>query len=417
MKVLSEIEVVQRALARNSEDVKPLLKYIGMDASKLKLVKASLQHDATEIVGHLRRMGSNDIATLFRGEGVSYAEVVCDVGHKVGVKEVAEYNSIEQNEALIIQKFFADALDNMSDEERVALLSSLGIKDYNIPYGAAGLLISQIMLKQFGGFAIYKMSLVMANVIARAILGAGLSFATNAAISRSIGLLVGPVGWVVSGAWLAIDLAGPAFRKTVPAVVHMAMLRQIIKNKVNIGIVGEGSSGKDAMLKAVFNVDTKNVNPVAGSTKDTAVFQLGDSGAVDLINYPGFNDVREDVNKLTSDSLALTDIFVMVVDLNRGISAVEISGLDSIRKFNRPILVCLNKVDLVRPSDKDLLVKAAKERLSGVEFIETSFDPDVRLHRGGYIGAVAVLDWIVQKLKKLNKETSHIKKDGAVAVL
>lgn len=41
-----------------------------------------------------------------------------------------------------------------------------------------------------------------------------------------IAVFLGPVGWVLTGVWTAIDLAGPAFRVTVPCVLHIAMLRQ-----------------------------------------------------------------------------------------------------------------------------------------------------------------------------------------------
>ena len=39
-------------------------------------------------------------------------------------------------------------------------------------------------------------------------------------------LLTGPVGWVITGAWTLIDIAGPAFRVTLPAVIQIAVLRK-----------------------------------------------------------------------------------------------------------------------------------------------------------------------------------------------
>ena len=37
---------------------------------------------------------------------------------------------------------------------------------------------------------------------------------------------MGPVGFVVAGIWTTIDLAGPAYRVTVPVVLQVAFLRQ-----------------------------------------------------------------------------------------------------------------------------------------------------------------------------------------------
>ena len=42
---------------------------------------------------------------------------------------------------------------------------------------------------------------------------------------RTASMLVGPIGWVITGLWTAIDVAGTAYRVTIPAVVQVAFLR------------------------------------------------------------------------------------------------------------------------------------------------------------------------------------------------
>ncbi|WRC94931.1 flagellar biosynthesis protein FlgG [Helicobacter pylori] len=44
-----------------------------------------------------------------------------------------------------------------------------------------------------------------------------------------MGILAGPVGWIITGVWTAIDIAGPAYRVTVPACVLVAALRLKLK--------------------------------------------------------------------------------------------------------------------------------------------------------------------------------------------
>ena len=408
-KSLKLSEVLQRSLAYGPDDVKPLLEYLGMPKDKLKLRKDSTQQDAIEISQYLRKMGSNDIATLFRGgEGVPYDEVVYDVASKLSAPGVDKANTVEENEACIIKKLFADALDKMSEDEKRQLFSSLGVTGKDIPYASAGVVLTQVLLKEFGGFAIYKGSLVLANMISRALLGSGLRFVTNAAITRTIGMALGPIGWVASGAWLAVEIAGPAFRKTVPAVVHVAMLRQMVLKRITVGVVGEGSVGKDALFKAVFEIDTDNIHAVAGSTTDTEVYLWGNNDALRVVNFPGFNDTDMDVNSLTKDHLYHTDVFLMVVDLNRGISDVEVSRLLQLKAFGRPVAVCLNKVDLARPADKPKLLEAARRRLDGVKIFETAFDPDPRLHQGGPMGANGVRHWVLDRLREADKDVSSL---------
>lgn len=411
---LNLTDVIHRSMLVNPMDVEPLIKYLGMDRRTLSYEKANVRDSAEKVASYLREMGSNNIATLWRREGVEYAEVVLDVAEKIGAKDATKKNSIEENEGAILRKLFADALDKMTDEEKRQLYSSMCLKENEIPYGATGLMITQLLMKRFGGFAIYRTSLILANMFSRALLGSGLSFATNAAITRTIGAFLGPIGWAASGAWLLVELAGPAYRKTVPAVVHVAMLRQMLLNRVTIGVVGDGSTGKDALIKSVFGLDTGNVSPVAGSTKDAIIYDLGDTGAVHLVNYPGFNDIRCEVNDQTHDLLHCTDVFLMVVDLARGVSGTEVEILNKLHKFERPILVCLNKVDLPRPKDKEALLAAARDRLKGVDLIETSFDPDPRLSDGNPLNCRDVYDWVLKRVAEDGKETSHIPKSEYV---
>ncbi len=400
-KKLELVDILQRSLA-NKDDVRPLLKYLGMDESVLDFALGGERTAAMKIATYTREMGSNDIARLFRGgEGVHYEEIVLDVGEKLKAN-VDKANSVEINEKQILLKMFEDALERMTDDEKRAIFRSMGMSEGDIPLGAIGAVFIQNLLREFGGFYIYQVTLIVANMVSRALLGAGLNFATNAAITRTVGALLGPIGWIATGFWLIIDLAGPAFRKTVPAVIHVALLRTILLNKITIGVVGDGSAGKDSLMKAVFGLDSK-IDPIAGSTETAVSYPLNQRGNAIIVNYPGFNDVRKSVDKYTNDQLHHTDVFVMVVDINRGISGTDTKILEKIKSFGKPILICLNKVDLPR-TQEDLakLEQVAHARLHGYPLIKTAFDPDPRLHQS-VIGGQDVYDWIRYEILKEGK--------------
>lgn len=401
MKKLELVDLIHRSLA-NKDDVRPLVKYLDMDESVLNFSAGGERTAATEIANYLRKMGSNDIATMLRGgEGVPYEEVVLEVGQKLEAK-VEKANSIEENEERILLKMFEDALERMTDDEKRAVFRSMGMNEGDIPLGAIGAAIIHNLLREFGGFYIYQITVIVANMVSRALLGAGLSIATNAAITRTVGALLGPIGWIATGLWLIVDLAGPAFRKTVPAVIHVALLRTILLNRITIGVVGDGSAGKDSLMKAVFGLDSK-IDPIAGSTETAVSYPLNKRGNAVIVNYPGFNDYRSSVDKYTDDYLHHTDVFVMVVDINRGISGTDIKILEKIKSFGKSILICLNKVDLPR-TQEDLakLEEAAQKRLNGYPLIKTAFDPDPRLHQPA-IGGREVYDWIHDEIQKEGK--------------
>ncbi|MFP6078246.1 flagellar biosynthesis protein FlgG [Helicobacter pylori] len=51
------------------------------------------------------------------------------------------------------------------------------------------------------------------------------------ALKKTLGILAGPIGWVITGALVSINLAGPAYRVTVPACVLIATLRKKLKTE------------------------------------------------------------------------------------------------------------------------------------------------------------------------------------------
>jgi uncharacterized protein YaaW (UPF0174 family)/GTPase SAR1 family protein len=398
---LDLIDIIHRSL-RDKNDVRPLVKYLGMDETVLDCSIGDQRSAASKIAHYLRQMGSHDFATVLRGgEGVAYEEVVFDVGKKLKAK-VMQSNSVETNEEQILLKMFEDSLERMTEDEKRSILLSMGVKEGSIPYGPIAAAVVQNLLREFGGFSIYRTTVIVANLVSRSVLGSGLSFATNAALTRAVGAILGPVGWIATGLWLAYDLASPAYRKVVPAVIHVALLRTILVNRITIGVVGDGSAGKDALMHAVFGIDSK-IDPVAGSTETAVSYPLNKSGSAFIVNYPGFNDYRETVDKYTDDYLHHTDVFVMVVDINRGISGVDTKILEKIKAFERPILICLNKVDL--PRTKEDLVKletAARTRLRGYRLSMAAFDPDPRLAKS-VIGIRDVYDWIRNEIQKQGK--------------
>lgn len=398
---LDLVDVIHRTGHQSADDLLPLLKYLAYEAGAKDL---SSRKTAEDIAAHLRRVGSNDLATFLkrRGEGVPYEEVVLDVAEKLKAPGASKANSVERNEEVILEKMFADALDAMSLDERRTLFQSMNVDVSEVPLGAAASILMQILLKEFGGFATYRFAVILANMVARALLGSGLSFATNVAITRSIGALLGPVGWIATGAWLAYDLAGPAFRKTVPAVLYVAMLRQSLLKRVSIGVVGDGSAGKDSLIQCVFKVSA-DIDPIAGSTEQAVSYPLGSTGTAEVINYPGFHDYRPHVNQRTDEMLHHTDAFIMVVDVNGGISGADQAMLKKIRTFRKPVLVCLNKWDLIRDGKHDSVRKAAAERLgSDLELVEAAFDPDPRLGCAAK-GREEVLGWVCDQLEAVGK--------------
>lgn len=183
-----------------------------------------------EIAAEIQCFGANTFATMFRGgKGVVYKEVLCDVCDKLKVN-YNKSSSCEMIESYLLQKVLIDSLDKMSSEERENLARELGMNNTS-DITAQALTGSFQALFKLGGFKSYQILVVVANAISKALFGTGLKFATNAALTRVASVLTGPVGWIITGLWTAVDIAGPAYRVTIPAVFAVATLR--LQSKAN----------------------------------------------------------------------------------------------------------------------------------------------------------------------------------------
>ena len=216
-----------------NEDLDPLVKYI-LKAATTQTLEINAQYKehnpnhvkyADVIESEIKEFGGNSFVTLFRGEGPPYYEIVGDVAGKLGAN-FSKGTSIENIEMAILMKIMSSAWEKMSNEERMEFAKETGI-GYGIGSipSAFPVLALQAAIAA-SGFLAYRLALIIANNIAVTILGRGLAFATNVAIVRGIAFFTGPIGWAITALWTLKDIAGPAYRVTIPCVIHIAMLRR-----------------------------------------------------------------------------------------------------------------------------------------------------------------------------------------------
>lgn len=178
-----------------------------------------------EIAAEVQCFGANSFATMFRrGKGVLYREVLTDVSDKAKVK----YNTKDKTSEIenkLLAKFLGDALEKMPEADRIEFTKVVGITNLKT-FTPAGLTAALQLAFSAGGFQSYQLALMVANAVSSAILGRGLALAANATFMRTASLLTGPIGWTLTGAWTVVDIAGPAFRITMPSVIQVALLRK-----------------------------------------------------------------------------------------------------------------------------------------------------------------------------------------------
>lgn len=171
----------------------------------------------------IQRFGGNSLANLLRGSGVPYKEAVCDVARhvKANFNPKSDVGTIE---LAIVETVLTQSVEKMSEKEKADLFAEFGAQ-YTKGPGPFVMGALQAAIRA-SGFGAYKLAAVVANAVARAILGRGLSFGATAAMMRGIGAFAGPIGWAMTAIWTVFDLGSPAYRVTVPCVIQIAYMRQ-----------------------------------------------------------------------------------------------------------------------------------------------------------------------------------------------
>ncbi|HAY5552610.1 TPA: hypothetical protein J0A55_001672 [Escherichia coli] len=190
----SQSDRVKKALrdGKNSEAI---------DEETLRLLIRELQH-----------FGGNTVINLFRGNGVSYSEIVDDVASHLKIK-VAKNAPVKEKESLIIDAVFASSWNKMSDDDRRQLLRDMGI---NTSISLDKLSRMELPLLQRAA--------MVASGLAQIATGKALPLIAGLGIGRVLGVLTGPVGLALTGLYTAYDISNPAFRITLPCVVQIAWI-------------------------------------------------------------------------------------------------------------------------------------------------------------------------------------------------
>lgn len=122
--------------------------------------------------------------------------------------------------------------------------------------------------------------------------------------------------------------------------------------RTHIGIFGRRNAGKSSLINALTGQNLAIVSDVRGTTTDPVfkAMELLPLGPVVMIDTPGLDDTGE-LGKLRIQKayqvLNKTDIAVLLIDGTIGITPQDSAILTRIQDKNIPLLLVLNKADLV----------------------------------------------------------------------
>ncbi len=181
----------------------------------------------------IRYLGSSEILYLTRylsGQepGVSFGTVVRDVAKALKVDPPKPGTSREQVEAVVAQ-YVTRQFAELTPEEQQRMLEELGVereKAAAFLKRSAGVFALPMLIQAFN-------TIIVEGLIKRIIFGT-IAKIIGSQLAQSLFRFIagrfpwwvawiGPAAWTLSIGWTALDLQGPALRKTIPIVLYLGL--------------------------------------------------------------------------------------------------------------------------------------------------------------------------------------------------
>lgn len=234
----------------SNEELESLFEFFIKQGSKTESITGSEEYkkygaDYRKYVDLLAQelldFGSN---TLWFRE--NYHTVAKDACKKLGVS-CNSSDSAKEIEDKMCAHIMGETWKTLSIDTQRAFLETWGYngkRDYTVLKAVGPKLFFSLLREN--SLASYQISIVVANTVVRQTLNKSLPFAAVAlakplvtgtiassaagfTLGRAAAVLAGPIGWALTAGWTIVDIAGPAYRVTIPAVSYIGCLRNIKK--------------------------------------------------------------------------------------------------------------------------------------------------------------------------------------------
>lgn len=137
--------------------------------------------------------------------------------------------------------------------------------------------------------------------------------------------------------------------KELNVLVNGAKNGRLIKEGVNVAIIGKPNVGKSSILNSLLDEEKAIVTDIPGTTRDIVEGTITLNGvAINFIDTAGIRETTDVVEKIGVDKSKKTadnaDIVLLVLNNNEKITNEELTMLDKYN--NEKLLVFVNKMDL-----------------------------------------------------------------------
>ena len=176
-----------------------------------------------EIGEELRKFGSNTVKTFCRqGEADSYETIVRRVCKRMKVNVGCNDDTITMERELLTT-ICEQSTKKLSDEELRSLADKVGIPHKRL--NKQMLAYAVMFAIRRNTYLLTEMIYYVTTSIADMLLGRWITMMSLGTVGRYLGMAAGPIGWATLAGWTISDIASPAYRVMIPAVIMVASMR------------------------------------------------------------------------------------------------------------------------------------------------------------------------------------------------
>lgn len=158
---------------------------------------------------------------------------------------------------------------------------------------------------------------------------------------------------------------------------------KLIKQGIAVALVGKPNVGKSTLLNALAQETKAIVSDIPGTTRDLIEDQILIEGLIfRFIDTAGLRQTEDKIEQLgierTHQALARADLIVYIYDLSQ--TEKEDLELENLRRYDKPLLVIANKIDLQSTRQPSHLSISAKTKI-GLEDLKRALLEQVKIDK------------------------------------
>lgn len=162
-------------------------------------------------------------------------------------------------------------------------------------------------------------------------------------------------------------------RRMFDALDWAEMTRQVDQEtNAGVAIVGPVNSGKSTLFNALKGREVSPVAAVPGTTRELHHEQWGPFALTDT---PGFGEVAGvDRANIALQGVQGADVILLVLDASAGVRQPDYMLLQQLRATGKPVVVAMNKIDLVegKAANLEAVLTDARDKLGEPDLVPIS---------------------------------------------